>query len=53
MLSAVCHSQLSVLEQNPLDLTSPDFQSDLDVSSLLKLSAAEEDIEDDREGEAW
>lgn len=52
MLSAVCHSQSSpVLEQNPLDLAGPEFQSELDVSSLLKLSTAEEHMKDDKEGE--
>ncbi|KAM6919226.1 transcription factor E2F5 [Xenentodon cancila] len=46
-----CHSQSSAaLEQNQLDLAGPEFQSDLDVSSLLKLSTAEDLIKEDRDG---
>lgn len=52
MLPAGCHSQAAgVLAQQQMELTGPEFQSLLDVSSLLKLSAAEDHMKDDREGE--
>nr|XP_040027529.1 transcription factor E2F5 isoform X2 [Gasterosteus aculeatus aculeatus] len=45
-----CHSQAAgVLAQQQMELTGPEFQSLLDVSSLLKLSAAEDHMKDDRE----
>ena len=34
-----------------MDLAGPEFQSVLDVNSLLKLGAAGEHMKDDREGE--
>ncbi|KAF0046768.1 hypothetical protein F2P81_000401 [Scophthalmus maximus] len=40
----------AMLEQQQMDLTDPEFQSVLDVSSLLKLNAAEDHMRDDREG---
>ena len=40
-----------MLEQQQMDLAGPEFQSELDVSSLLKLSAAGDHMKDDREGE--
>lgn len=52
MLPAVCHVQpAEVLEQHHIDLTSPEFPSVLDISNLLKLSAAGDHVKDDREGE--
>ncbi|XP_078120293.1 transcription factor E2F5 [Sander vitreus] len=46
-----CHSQsAAVLEQQQMDLAGPEFQSVLDVSSLLKLNAAGYHMKDDREG---
>lgn len=41
---------VAVLEQQQMDLAGPEFQSVLDVSSLLKLSAAGDHMKDDREG---
>ncbi|CAG5896520.1 unnamed protein product [Menidia menidia] len=46
-----CHSQPAVLEQHHMDLVGSEFQSVLDVNSLLKLSAAGEHMKDDREGD--
>ncbi|XP_059201362.1 transcription factor E2F5 [Centropristis striata] len=47
----VCHSQSAVeLEQQQIDLAGPEFQSVLDMSSLLKLSAAGDHMKDDRDG---
>lgn len=40
------------LEQQEMDLVDQEFQSVLDVSSLLKLSATEDHMKDNREGEA-
>ncbi|KAM4551963.1 transcription factor E2F5 [Odontesthes bonariensis] len=46
------HSQpAAVMEQHHMDLAGPEFQSVLDVSSLLKLGAAGEHMKDDREGD--
>ncbi|XP_044077001.1 transcription factor E2F5 isoform X1 [Siniperca chuatsi] len=46
-----CHSQsAAVLEQHQMDLVGPEFQSVLDVSSLLKLNATGDHMKDDREG---
>ncbi|XP_030259796.1 transcription factor E2F5 [Sparus aurata] len=46
-----CHSQsAAVLEQQQMDLEGPEFQSVLDMSSLLKLSSAGDHMKDDREG---
>nr|XP_020447052.1 transcription factor E2F5-like isoform X3 [Monopterus albus] len=46
-----CHSQpAAVLEQQQVDLVDPEFQSVLDVGSLLKLNSAGDHIKDDREG---
>ncbi|XP_045908506.1 transcription factor E2F5 [Micropterus dolomieu] len=46
-----CHNQsAAVLEQQQMDLAGPEFQSVLDVSSLLKLSVAGDHMKDDREG---
>ncbi|XP_035526279.1 transcription factor E2F5-like [Morone saxatilis] len=46
-----CHCQsAAVLEQQQMDLAGPEFQSVLDVSSLLKLNAAGDVMKDDREG---
>ncbi|XP_068558079.1 transcription factor E2F5 [Cebidichthys violaceus] len=46
-----CHSQsAAVLEQQQMDLAGPEFQSVLDMSSLLKLNAAGDHMKDDREG---
>ncbi|XP_060901077.1 transcription factor E2F5-like [Labrus mixtus] len=46
-----CHSRSSIIfEQHQLDLEDPDFQPVLEVSSLLKLSAAGDHMKDDREG---
>lgn len=51
--SAVCHTQPApVLEQQQMDLTGHDFQSVLDMSSLLKLNTAGDHMKDDREGKA-
>ncbi|XP_037314257.2 transcription factor E2F5 isoform X2 [Pungitius pungitius] len=45
-----CHSQAAaVLVQQQMDLTGPEFQSVLDMSSLLKLSAAGDHVKDNRE----
>jgi len=51
--STGCHSQpaAAALEQHHMDLAGPEFQSVLDVNSLLKLGAAGEHMKDDREGE--
>lgn len=40
------------LEQQEIDLVDQEFQSVLDVSSLLKLSATEDHMKDNQEGEA-
>ncbi|XP_027877197.1 transcription factor E2F5 [Xiphophorus couchianus] len=47
-----CHSEsaAAVLEQHQIDLEDPEFQSVLDVSSLLRLSAGADSMRDDREG---
>ncbi|KAG8014281.1 Transcription factor E2F5 [Nibea albiflora] len=46
-----CHSQSAAeLEQQQMDLVGSEFQSVLDVSSLLKLNAAGDHMKDDREG---
>uniref|UniRef100_UPI0037E76E04 transcription factor E2F5 n=1 Tax=Semicossyphus pulcher TaxID=241346 RepID=UPI0037E76E04 len=46
-----CHGQsAAVLEQQQIDLADPDFQSVLEVSGLLKLNAAGDNVKDDREG---
>lgn len=55
MLSAECNSDLAaaaVLEQHQIDLQDQEFQSVLDVSSLLRLSTGGDGMRDDREGEA-
>ncbi|KAI3374790.1 hypothetical protein L3Q82_021345 [Scortum barcoo] len=45
-----CHSQsAAALEQQQMDLAGTEFQSVLDMSSLLKLSAAGDHMKDDRE----
>ncbi|TKS79610.1 Transcription factor E2F5 [Collichthys lucidus] len=45
-----CHSQSAAeLEQQQMDLVGSEFQSVLDVSSLLKLSTAGDHMKDDRE----
>ncbi|XP_041804782.1 transcription factor E2F5 isoform X1 [Chelmon rostratus] len=45
-----CHSQeAAVVEQQQMDLVGSEFQSVLDVNSLLKLSAAGDQMRDDRE----
>ncbi|XP_056248402.1 transcription factor E2F5 isoform X2 [Seriola aureovittata] len=41
---------VAVLGQQQMDLADPEFQSVLDVSSLLKLNAAGDHMKDDREG---
>lgn len=53
-VSAECHSEsaAAVLEQHQIDLEDPEFQSVLDVSSLLRLSTGADSMRDDREGEA-
>ncbi|XP_034410481.1 transcription factor E2F5 isoform X2 [Cyclopterus lumpus] len=46
-----CRSQsAAVLEQQQMDLAGQEFQSGLDVSSLLKLNVAGDHMKDDREG---
>ncbi|PWA30052.1 hypothetical protein CCH79_00009588 [Gambusia affinis] len=47
-----CHSEsaAAVLEQHQIDLEDPEFQSVLDVSSLLRLSTGADSMRDDREG---
>lgn len=47
MLPAECPT---VLEQQQMDLVGPEFQSVLDMSSLLKLNVAGDHMKDDREG---
>uniref|UniRef100_A0A7N8XKW4 E2F transcription factor 5 n=1 Tax=Mastacembelus armatus TaxID=205130 RepID=A0A7N8XKW4_9TELE len=48
-----CHSQpATVLEQQQIDLAGPEFQSVLDMNSILKLSSAGDHMKDDREGVA-
>ncbi|XP_074545001.1 transcription factor E2F5 isoform X2 [Halichoeres trimaculatus] len=45
-----CHSQSeALLEQQQMDLVDPDFQSVLEVSSLLKLNASVDHMKDDKE----
>ncbi|MED6247696.1 hypothetical protein ATANTOWER_013664 [Ataeniobius toweri] len=39
-----------MLEQHQIDLEDPEFQSVLDVSSLLRLSTGGDSMRDDREG---
>lgn len=53
MLLAECHIQsvAASLEQQQIDLAAPEFQSVLDVSTLLKLSAAGDHMKDDGGGE--
>ncbi|MEQ2223955.1 hypothetical protein ILYODFUR_002470 [Ilyodon furcidens] len=48
------HSEAAavMLEQHQIDLEDPEFQSVLDVSSLLRLSTGGDSMRDDREGEA-
>ncbi|XP_069013865.1 transcription factor E2F5 [Embiotoca jacksoni] len=48
--SAAALEQQQQQQQQQMDLAGPDFQSMLDVSSLLKLSAAGDHVKDDREG---
>ncbi|XP_041660243.1 transcription factor E2F5-like isoform X2 [Cheilinus undulatus] len=49
-LQMECHSQsAAVLEQPQMDLSDPDFQSELEVSSLLKLNSGGDHMKDDRE----
>lgn len=53
ILSAVYHGRpVMGLEQQEMDLVDQEFQSVLDVSSLLKLSATGDHMKDNREGEA-
>lgn len=48
---AECHSQAAaLLEPQQMDLAGPEFQSVLDMSSLLKLNTAGDHLKDDREG---
>ncbi|KAM8850661.1 transcription factor E2F5 isoform 2-T2 [Spinachia spinachia] len=52
-LHAECHGQAAaMLVQQQMDLTGPQFQAALDVSSLLKLSAAGDHVKDDDREEA-
>ncbi|XP_055359805.1 transcription factor E2F5 isoform X2 [Betta splendens] len=45
-----CHSQpIAGLEQQQMDLLGPEFQSVLDVCTLLKLNAAEDHMKEDKE----
>ncbi|XP_030607970.1 transcription factor E2F5 isoform X2 [Archocentrus centrarchus] len=48
-MQMVCHSR-SALEQQQMDLVDQEFQSVLDVNSLLKFSTAGDHMKDDREG---
>lgn len=53
LLPAECPNQpVTVLDQQQMDLVGPEFQSVLDVSTLLKLNTAEDHTKDDREGKA-
>ncbi|XP_054481091.1 transcription factor E2F5 [Anoplopoma fimbria] len=45
-----CHSQSAAVLEQQMDLAGPEFQSVLDMSSLLKLNAAGDHMKDDREG---
>ncbi|KAK2822614.1 hypothetical protein Q5P01_022679 [Channa striata] len=46
-----CHSQpVAVLNQQQMDLVDPEFQSVLDMNSLLKLNTVEDRMKDYREG---
>lgn len=42
----------TLLEQQQMYLAGPDFQSVLDVNSLLKLNAVGDHIKDDRDGKS-
>lgn len=53
LLIAVCHSQpVTVLDQQQMVLVDPEFQSVLDVCTLLKLNTTEAHMKDDQEGKA-
>lgn len=49
---ADCHGQAAVtpLNQQRLDLAGPDFQSVLDIRSLLKTNTADEQLKDNKAG---